>query len=111
MAGVDRISGQDLEQQADDLMADLFGGLADGGQLGVEVAGEADVVEAHHRDVPRTAQAPVADGGHGAHGHLVAEAEDSGRRRGLRQQGLALSGPGFDGEIAGRDREGVGAAP
>ena len=87
----DRLRGrgpalQDVEEQAHRALADLAHRLRDGRQRRVDVAGEADVVEAHDRQVARHAHAALPGRVEHADRHLVVEAEDRGRRRRLREQ-------------------------
>ena len=78
----------------------LVEGLADGGEAGVVVLGDDDVVEADDGDVARTGEAGVFDGADGADGGGVVEAEDGSEVVGAGEE-IA------DGRVAEFGRPGV----
>ena len=64
----------------------LVEGLAHGGEAGVEVLGDDDVVEADDGDVAGAGEAGVFNGADGADGSGVVEAEDGGEVAGAGEE-------------------------
>ncbi len=79
-------AGDEGEEEVDGGAGHLLQRLADGGELGVELRGDGDVVEADHRDVAGHGEAGLADGGDGAIGGDVVGGEDGGRPLGEGEQ-------------------------
>ncbi len=78
LPGGGRRAAEDLQQQGDGTLAEGLRRLGDGGQRGIAVGGEGDVVEARQRQVLGHSQARAAKALQGADRHLVAAAEQRG---------------------------------
>src|SRR5579862_8355359 len=75
-----------LDEEPRGLRAHLVQRLAYGGQPGIEVLGDDDVVEADDGDVARTVEHGIFNGTYSTDSGSVVEAEDGGKVAGAGQQ-------------------------